>query len=325
MGIIKVVNVKNTTLIFFAKEDVTKMKTVGFIGLGTMGLPMAKNILKKNGALVAADLMDAPKEEMKGLGAEIAADNADAAGKCDILFLSLPTVKAVEMVMLGKGGLLEAGKEGMYIVDTSTIGYKMSKEICEAAEEKGIHYVDCPISGGAGKASDGTLSIICGGTLEELKEAGVADLLDMIGNNVHYTGTRGGGVALKIINNMLSKSILFADGEAILMAEHMGIPFETLYNVIQSSSSQNEILRIKSEHIQNHEYDPTGKSYSPITMSLKDLGLARELGDELGISNFNCNNVIQWYRIGMQRGYEKKDSSSIVELLRELEPPKYEA
>ena len=297
------------------------MKTVGFIGLGTMGFPMAKNILKKSGALVAADLMDAPKAEMKKLGAEIAADNTEAAKKCDILFLSLPTVKAFEAVVLGENGLLDNGKPGQYIVDTSTIGYKLSRQIGEAAEKKGIHYVDCPISGGAGRAADGDLSIICGASKDEMKEAGIAELLDMIGSDVHYTGKRGGGVALKIINNMLSKSILFADAEAILMAEHMGISFDDLYEVIQSSSSQNEILRIKKEHIKNHEYDPTGKSYSPITMSLKDLGLARELGDELGISNFNCNNVIQWYRIGLQRGYEKKDSSSIVELLRELEAP----
>lgn len=297
------------------------MKTVGFIGLGTMGFPMAKNILKKSGALVAADLMDAPKAEMKKLGAKIAADNTEAAKECDILFLSLPTVKAVEAVVLGKNGLLDNGKPGQYIVDTSTIGYKLSRQIGEAAEKKGIHYVDCPISGGAGRAADGDLSIICGASRDEMKEAGIAELLDMIGSDVHYTGKRGGGVALKIINNMLSKSILFADAEAILMAEHMGISFDDLYEVIQSSSSQNEILRIKKEHIKNHEYDPTGKSYSPITMSLKDLGLARELGDELGISNFNCNNVIQWYRIGLQRGYEKKDSSSIVELLRELEAP----
>lgn len=297
------------------------MKTVGFIGLGTMGFPMAKNILKKSGALVAADLMDAPKAEMKKLGAKIAADNTEAAKECDILFLSLPTVKAVEAVVLGENGLLDNGKPGQYIVDTSTIGYKLSRQIGEAAEKKGIHYVDCPISGGAGRAADGDLSIICGASRDEMKEAGIAELLDMIGSDVHYIGKRGGGVALKIINNMLSKSILFADAEAILMAEHMGISFDDLYEVIQSSSSQNEILRIKKEHIKNHEYDPTGKSYSPITMSLKDLGLARELGDELGISNFNCNNVIQWYRIGLQRGYEKKDSSSIVELLRELEAP----
>lgn len=297
------------------------MKTIGFIGLGTMGFPMAKNILQKNGALVAADLMEAPKAEMKKLGAEIAADNAEAAAKCDILFLSLPTVKAVEAVMLGEDGLLAHAKKGQYIVDTSTIGYKMSRQIGEEAEKKGVHYVDCPISGGAGRAASGDLSIICGATEAEMKEAGIADLLDMIGSDVHYTGKRGSGVALKIINNMLSKSILFADAEAIVMAEHMGVSFDDLYEVIQSSSSQNEILRIKREHIRNHEYDPTGKSYSPITMSLKDLGLARELGDELGIANFCCNDVIQWYRMGMQRGYEKKDSSSIVELMRELEQP----
>ena len=299
------------------------MKTVGFIGLGTMGLPMAKNILKKNGSLVVADLVDTPKMEMKALGAEVAADNVEAAKKCDILFLSLPTVKAVEAVVLGKDGLLDHGKTGMYIIDTSTIGFKLSRKIGEEAEKKGIHYVDCPISGGAGKAAEGTLSIICGASVDEMHHAGVASILNMIGSDVHYTGKRGCGVALKIINNMLSKSILFADAEAILMAEHMGIPFDTFYDVIQSSSSQNEIFRIKKEHISNHEYEPTGKSYSPITMSLKDLGLARELGDELGISNFCCNNVIQWYRIGMQRGYDKKDSSSIVELLRELEQPEY--
>ena len=106
-----------------------------------MGFPMAKNILQKNGALVAADLMEAPKAEMKKLGAEIAADNAEAAAKCDILFLSLPTVKAVEAVMLGEDGLLAHAKKGQYIVDTSTIGYKMSRQIGEEAEKKGVHYV----------------------------------------------------------------------------------------------------------------------------------------------------------------------------------------
>jgi len=92
--------------------------------------------------------------------------------------------------------------------------------------------------------------------------------------------------------------------------------------VIQSSSSQNEIFRIKKEHIQNNEYGKSNKSYSPITMSLKDLKAARELSDDLGIANFGCNNCIQWYEMGMQRGYEDQDSSSIVGLLRELQPVK---
>lgn len=295
------------------------MKKVGFIGLGTMGLPMAKNVLKVNGQLLVSDLMEAPKAEIKALGADVASDNEQVAGECDVIFLSLPTVKAVETVA---GALIEKGKAGQYIIDTSTIGYGLSKALCEKAKARGIHYVDTPISGGAGRAADGTLSIITGATKEELEAASVASLLDAVGSEIHYTGTRGGGVALKIINNMLSKAILFADGEAVLMAEHMGISFDALYDVIQSSSSQNEIFRIKKEHIARHEYGPTNKSYSPITMSLKDLKLARELSDELGIANFNCNNVIQWYEMGMQRGYEKQDSSSIVELLRELQPAK---
>ena len=282
-----------------------------------MGLPMAKNILKANGQLMVSDLVVEKKEEMKALGADVAADNTQVMDACDVVFLSLPTVKAVEMVATA---LIEDGRDGQYIVDTSTIGYKLSVELSRKAAEKGIHYVDAPVSGGAGRAADGTLSIIVGATEKEMEDCGIKTLLDAIGTQVHYTNKRGGGTALKIINNMLSKANLYADAEAVVIAEHMGIPFEVLYEVIQSSSSQNEIFRIKKEHIQHHSYDPTGKSYSPITMSLKDLGLARELCDELGVASFNCNNMIQWYRIGMLRGYEKKDSSSIAELLRELQP-----
>lgn len=292
---------------------------VGFIGLGTMGLPMAKNILKEHGQLLISDLVEKQKEEMRGLGAEVAADNAQVSEECDVIFLSLPTVKVVEHVV---NELIVTGRAGQYIIDTSTIGFKLSIELGKKAAEKGIQYVDTPISGGAGRAAEGDLSIITGASEEEMEKAEIKPLYEAIGREVHYTGNRGGGVALKIINNMLSKSILYAVGEAILLAEHMEIPFDTLYDVIQSSSSQNEMFRIKKEHIRDHEYGPANKSYSPITMSLKDLKLARELSDELGIANFSCNNVIQWYEMGMQRGYEEMDSSSLVELIRELQPVK---
>lgn len=90
------------------------VQKVGFIGLGTMGLPMAKNILKKHGALLAADLMEAPKQELKRLGADMAEDNAEAAGVCDVLFLSLPSVRAVEQVMLDPNGVIAKGKKGWW-------------------------------------------------------------------------------------------------------------------------------------------------------------------------------------------------------------------
>ncbi|MBR0164951.1 MAG: NAD(P)-dependent oxidoreductase [Lachnospiraceae bacterium] len=292
---------------------------VGFIGLGTMGMPMAKNILKENGSLYASDLVEEKKEEIRALGATIAS-NEEIAKTCDVVFISMPTVKADEIVVSGEDGLIAHGKEGLWIVDTSTVGYQLSKAQSEEAAKKGIVYVDLPISGGAGRAADGDLSVMLGATKEESDKAGLTPLLECISREVHYAGVRGGGVALKIINNMLSKAILFADAEAVVMAEHMGIPFDTLYEVIQSSSSQNEIFRIKQEHIKHNEYGQSNKSYSPITMSLKDLKLARELLDELHLPGFNCNNMIQWYNMGMQRGYAEKDSSSLAGLLRELYP-----
>ena len=291
--------------------------TVGFIGLGTMGLPMAKNILKANGQLLVSDLVEAPKEEMKSLGADIAADNAEVSAKCDVIFTSLPNHKVVEMVI---GALIDDGKEGQYIIDTSTNTYAMSQELNGKAAAKGIHYVDSPISGGAARALDGDLSVMTGATKEEMDAAKITPLLESIAREVHYTGKVGNGLALKILNNMLSKSILYADAEAVLMADHLGIPFETFYEIIQSSSSQNEIFRIKKEHIQFNEYGKSNKSYAPITIALKDLKAARDLADDLGIANFGLNNCIQWYEIGMKRGYEDKDSSSIAGLLRELSP-----
>ena len=294
---------------------------IGFIGLGTMGLPMARNLLKNNGQLLVSDLDKRKKEEIQKEGAVVAVNNIEVMQKCDVVFLSLPTIEAVENVV---AELVENGRQGQYIIDTSTIGYKQSTVLAKNAESKGIQYIDAPVSGGAEKAGKGTLSVIVGASEEAFEKNGIGSLLRIIGSEIHYTGKQGNGVALKILNNMLSKAILYADGEIISLAEHMGIPFDVLYNVIQSSSSQNEIFRIKKEHIQQHEYMPTGKSYSPITMSLKDLKLARELCDELDVASFNCNNMIQWYRIALRRGYEKKDSSSIVELLRELQPLKEE-
>lgn len=295
---------------------------IGFVGLGTMGMPMAKNILKKDGHLLVSDLVGEKKEEMQKLGADVAQDNVQVAKECDLIFISLLMPHIVEQVVAGKDGLLVHGKPGQCIVDTSTNPYAMSIKLSQLAQEKGIIYIDAPISGGAGRAAEGTLSVITGATKEELDGRGVTPYLNALGSKVHFSGKRGGGVGLKILNNMLSKAIMFADGEAILLAEHMGIPFEALYEVISTSSSQNEILRIKKEHILHHDYSPSDKSYFPVTGTLKDLGLARQLGEDVGVSNFGCNNVIQWYRMAEKRGYGNLDSSSIVELLRELEPTK---
>jgi 3-hydroxyisobutyrate dehydrogenase-like beta-hydroxyacid dehydrogenase len=290
-----------------------------------MGMPMAKNILKKHGQLLVSDLAAEKTEEMKRLGADVAVDNAQVGRECDLIFVSLLMPGTVEMVVAGENGLVASGKQGQVIVDTSTVSYGQSVRLSALAAEKSITYLDVPVSGGAARAADGTLSLMAGGTRDEMDAAGVTPYLEAIGSTIHYAARRGAGVGLKIVNNMLSKAIMYADGEAIVLAEHMGIPFETLYDVIMSSSSQNEILRIKKEHIAHHEYTPSRKSYFPVTGTLKDLMLARQLGDDAGAASFGCNNLIQWYRIAERRGNGDLDSSFIVELLRELSPLKQDS
>ena len=154
----------------------------GFIGLGTMGLPMAKNILKANGQLLVADLVDAPKEEMKSLGADVAVDNDQVCAECDVIFTSLPNHKVVELVL---NSLIENGRAGQYIVDTSTNTYRMCQELKEKADAKGIHYVDSPISGGAARALAGDLSVMTGATEEEMEKTGEKPLLESIAREVH--------------------------------------------------------------------------------------------------------------------------------------------
>jgi len=295
-------------------------KQIGLIGLGTMGMPMAKNILSVFKHLMASDIVSEKQSEIKNAGAVVAVDNIHIAHECEVIYVSLLMPDIVEKVLTGSDGLLENGRPGQVIFDTSTISYGQSTRISEMARAKGIIYIDAPISGGAACAEKGTLSIMVGASKEELQRDNLIQYLEAIGDKLHFSGKRGGGVGLKILNNMLSKAILFADAEAILMAEHMGIPFAALYDVISASSSRNGILDLKKEHIEYHDYAPSSKSYFPVTGTLKDLALARQLGDDLGVSSFNCNTVIQWYRMAMQRGYGQWDSSSIVELMRELEP-----
>ncbi len=290
------------------------MSVVGFIGLGTMGLPMAKNLFSFDKALMVADLMQKPKDEMQALGADVRSSNIEIAKACDIIFLSLPTVGAVKTVC---AEVMDHASPGTWIIDTSTNSHQLCADLWRQAEEKSMHYVDAPVSGGAGKAAAGTLSILVGASETEMEKAGIKDMFEVIGKSIHYADVRGGGVALKIINNMLSKGIMYTVGEAVVMAEKLDIPFDKLYDVVQTSSSANEIFRIKKEHIQDHDYAPSSKSYAALgTITIKDMLLAREIADETGVSAFVCNAMIQIYRMAMAEGFGEMDASFIVEMLR---------
>lgn len=288
----------------------------GFIGLGNMGAPMAENILKKFGSLVVFNRTRARCEPIAAMGAEIAENVGDLAEKCDLIFLSLPGPKEVTEVVAGPDGLLTHSRPGQIIVDFSTLAPLDSRKMAEAAEEKGVTYIDVPVSGGGAGAAKGALSLMIGATEEEIQEAGLLPYFETVGNVFHYMKGRGNGSTIKIINNYMSFTAQIINGEAILMADHLGISLDDFYKVTTTSSGNNMILGAKMNKVKTGDLKPG----FVIDLVMKDLELARQLCQDCQISNFTLNTGIQFYRLAQQLGYGQNDSSSVIKVIRELEP-----
>jgi len=288
----------------------------GFIGLGQMGAPMAANLLNKLGTLVVYNRSQAPCLALQQKGAVVAANIRDVSDHSDIICLALPGPVEVQDVVAGPEGLFASGRSGQTILDFSTVAPAQSRDLSRLAAEKGLKYIDIPVSGGGIGATKATLSLMIGASREEIEEAGLMPCLEAIGNVFHFIGTRGGGSAIKIINNFLSFTAQVMNGEAILMAEHLGIPLETFYEVVMSSSGNNTILGAKKDKVLKNDLTPG----FVVELVLKDLELARQLCQDSGIANFTLNTGIQFYRMAQRHGYGKSDSSSVIRMIRDLEP-----
>lgn len=287
---------------------------LGFIGLGNMGAPMAKNILSTFKTLEVYNRSQGPCEVLAKQGATVAKNVASLAQNVDIIFLSLPGPIEVEEIILGPNGLLAHSKPGQYIIDFSTVAPATTQKMVEAASQIGVTYMDVPVSGGGVGATKGELSLMVGATESEIKEANLMQYFEAIGNNFHFIGNRGGGSAIKIINNFMSFTAQIINGEAIMMAEQLGIPIDTFYDVVLSSSGANAILAAKMNKVKSNDLEPG----FVVDLVLKDLELARALCQDSGIPNFTLNTGIQFYRMAQKLGYGKKDSSSVIKVIREL-------
>ena len=286
----------------------------GFIGLGNMGEPMAENILTKIGSLTVYNRSKDASIRLAEKGAKIAESVAQLTQEVDLIFLSLPGPKEVNEVITGPKGLLENSRPGQFIVDFSTVSPMTNQNILEAATAKGVGYVDVPVSGGGVGAAKGALSLMIGATEQEMTDVGIVPYFEAVGNVFHYIGKRGGGSAIKIINNFMSFSAQVINGEAIAMADSLGISIDTFYDVVLSSSGSNNILKAKMDKVKNHDLSPG----FVVDLVLKDLELARQLCQDSEIPNFSLNMGIQFYRLAQKLGHGKDDSSSVIKVIREL-------
>uniref|UniRef100_A0A3B3UH60 3-hydroxyisobutyrate dehydrogenase n=1 Tax=Poecilia latipinna TaxID=48699 RepID=A0A3B3UH60_9TELE len=210
---------------------------VGFVGLGNMGNPMAKNLLKHGYPIIATDVFPESCKEVQELGAQVIVDSpAEVAEKADRIITMLPSSPNVIDVYTGPNGILKKVKKGSLLIDSSTIDPSVSKEMAAAAEKLGAVFMDAPVSGGVGAASSGKLTFMVGGAEEEFTAA--KELLSCMGANVVYCGQVGTGQAAKICNNMLLAIGMIGTSETMNLGIRLGLDPKLLAKILNMSSGR---------------------------------------------------------------------------------------
>jgi len=270
---------------------------VGFIGLGTMGLPMARRLLAQGIRLVVHDLDEQRCAELARAGAQVAASPAEVADQASIVLASLPTPWAVEQVALSASGLVH-GKVSRIFVDLSTAGPQTAQKVADALAVRGITAVDAPVSGGAAGAQHGTLTMMASGPQEAVNE--VRELLQMLGKKIFYVGARAGmGQMMKLINNLLSATALAASCEGLALGARAGLDPRVMLDVLNASTGRNSATEDKIPRaILSRSFD-LGFS---LQLSFKDIDLCIRSAEALGVPMWSGNHVRQFYLSALAMG-----------------------
>jgi len=252
------------------------MKKIGFIGLGIMGKPMAKNLLKAGHALVVLDRNTAAVDELVALGAEAGVSPADVTARTDLIITMLPNSPHVKEVVLGANGVLEQAAPGKVLADMSSIAPLVSRELCAALAEKGMIMLDAPVSGGEPKAIDGTLSVMVGGPQAAFDDC--APILKAMAGSVVRTGDIGAGNITKLANQVIVALNIAAMSEALVLASKAGVEPELVYQAIRGGLAGSTVLDAKAPLAMDRKFDPGFR----INLHIKDLGNALDTAHEIG-------------------------------------------
>ncbi len=293
------------------------MTRIGFIGVGTMGLPMATNLLKKGFAVTAYDLNAAAVKAAVAAGMTAAASAAEAVAGADIVITMLPSSPHVESAYMGDGGVVNAARKGTLCVDMSTIDPAASRRVAAAAAERGVRFVDAPVSGGTPRATDGTLAIMVGASPEDFQAALPA--LQAMGANVFHVGPVGSGEVAKLCNNLIAGVAAVAVSEAFRIAEGFGVDPKVVTDVIAKSSGNTWLMEHMHPVAGLVARAASTNGYAPGFMTdlmCKDLGLAVDAARSLRVPLFVAPAAQQVYRLASSHGLGRKDFTSVYSFLK---------
>jgi 3-hydroxyisobutyrate dehydrogenase len=292
------------------------MSAIAFVGVGNMGGPMARNLLKAGHAVTAFDLSAAVLDPVVAAGARKAAAANDAVKDAEIVITMLPAGQHVRSVYLDNG-VLGAAKKGALLIDSSTIDIDSARAVHAAAEKAGFDFLDAPVSGGVGGAEAGTLTFMCGGSDKAFARA--QPVLEKMGKRVVLAGGAGAGQAAKICNNMLLAISMIGTCEAFVLAEKLGLDPQKLFDIASTSSGQCWSLTTYCPVPGPVPTAPSNRAYAggfATALMLKDLKLSQAAAQSSGATTPLGAEATQLYSLLAAKGHGGLDFSGIIRMLR---------
>lgn len=280
---------------------------IGFVGLGNMGYNMVNNLLKNGYEVYTYDVFEEAIKRTVAIGAKGVASLRELGEKADAVVVMVMNYQQVQSVTLGTDGVLSAMDEGKILVVSSTIAPAQTREIAQKASEKGVHYIDCPVSGGKTGAIEGSLTMMAAGPKEIFDQ--IKEMLLVMGSNTYYVSDIiGNGQVMKSINQVMIATGMTIVSEAVTMAVKSGLRPEMIYEVISKCTGCNDVFRDKLPLIMERDFKPRG----PVDIFIKDLSIALDIGKEVKSPMFVSALVKQIFTWSSACGYGQDDLGALI-------------
>jgi 3-hydroxyisobutyrate dehydrogenase len=299
------------------------MAQIGFIGLGNMGLPMARNLIKAGHVVTGYDINVAASDKLAGAGGVAATALDMACMGADVIVTMLPSSKEVREVYLMQGGILASARDGALLIDASSVDVDSARAVAAAAQVNEMAMVDAPVSGGVAAAEAGTLTFMVGGSVRSFERA--KPILQAMGDTILHAGGAGDGQAVKICNNMILGVSMIAVAEGFLLAEKLGIQPQTLFDIVSKASGACWAMTSYCPVPGPVPASPANRDYQgglAAAMMLKDLKLAHEAAKALGAKSPIGAAATALYGLYVEQGGAQSDFSGIIRFLRGPETAK---
>ena len=280
---------------------------LGFIGLGKMGTPLTRNLIEDGHEVSGFDIDPARMEQLRESGGTPCANAKEVAEQSDVVFTMLLKPEHIETNTIGSDGIAAAGKEGLILIEMSTMNPTWSVGLAKELEARGVEMVDAPVSGTVPHVESRTLAYMVGGKKEIFER--INPIIEPLGKSVLYTGPNGTGCSMKLVTNLIVNAGVALLAEGLLLGERSGLSAETIMSCLRSGAAASVLLDLKGEKILERDFT----AHASVGIYVKDLGLCVDLAREKGFDASMTEAALDMFRRAQNAGWTEDDCARVVE------------